>query len=290
MEGDPYRKSARPRAHGQPVVIRTYLDVMAAEMDRVHLESEGITARVIEAASYNPALGSSIAGGIRLQVSGADAERANAILGVSAPEESEGDADDTAAVRCPRCELSYCFYERPRARHGLLALTLPLMMFMKKRWRCRKCEHVWDDPKAGPANITRLEPGDPRPAFRLRRHHGGMGIFVGSLVGMVLSLLTPFPYGLLLLIACASLGWLVGRAQRADVCSVPECRALVAHGAESCPRCKATLGGAIDSAPQHYAAAADFRRELTSLREADRRSAEAAPRVAPRRRTKRLQA
>jgi rubredoxin len=266
-----YRKSATPpqQPAGDLVTARSYPDTVMAEADRAHLASEGIVGYVIEAASFNPALASAI-GGVRLQVSERDLERATEILGVISPEESEGDDEGDGAVRCPRCELAYCAHERPRmhnAAPGLGFLLLPYtMIFSEKRWHCHKCGHAWDDPKAGPTRVTRLVPGDPRPVFRLRRAHGGMGLFLGAIAGAVAALLIKSELGVLLFFALIALGVSIGRALRYDVCSVPECRAPLPPEAEACPKCKGGIAGVVHTAEEHYAAAADFRRELAGIR------------------------
>jgi hypothetical protein len=62
------------------------------------------------------------------------------------------------------------------------------------------------------------------------------------------------------------LGWRIGKAVRSDVCSEPSCRAPLARGAEECQGCKGTIAGTITSAPEHFAAAADVRREIAASR------------------------
>jgi hypothetical protein len=261
------------------VTLRRYLDPVAAQLDRASLEAAGITAHVIEAASFNPFL-SGAAGGAQLQVGERDVGRAEAILASHGPGSEDASADDgegTDVVRCPRCELAYCSLERPQLRTGSLFMpivalvTLPLLPFAKRRWHCQKCRHEWDDPKEGPAAMTRLEPGDPRPVFRLRRAHAGMGLFVGLMVGFLGGMVTSFvlgagggAVGVFLLAPVA--GWLVGRSLRYDVCSEPGCRAPLPPGEEDCPRCRGAIAGSIDAAEQHFPAAADFRRELAALR------------------------
>lgn len=268
-----YRKSAKPPppVQGNLVTARTYLDELSAQADRAHLESEGIEAHVIQAASFNPAL-TAASGGVRLQVNEDDLDAARGILGAVSPEESEGDSEDPGAVRCPRCELAYCFHEKPRLHNsgggGLGFLALPFTMFLAEtRWRCHRCGHVWDDPKEGPADVTRLKPGDPRPVFRLRRANAGMGLFLGAGAGMLaLLLIGREGLGVLLFAACVGVGLFLGRASRHDVCSVPECRALLPPDAAECPKCKGGIAGSVRTAEEHYVAAAEFRRELAGIR------------------------
>lgn len=270
-----YRSPADPPPGGPLVTVRRYLDAIAAELDRVKLEAEGVTAYVIEAARFNPALNAAL-GGVQLQVGERDVHRVEAILGREAPEESEVTADDGEgpdAVRCPRCELAYCFHERARARASTAFSLVPLLMgallvfSSRKRWRCHKCGHVWDDPKEGPAQVTPLGPDDPRPVFRLRRAHPGMGLFVGAIIGFLGSLAarTVDPIGNLLIVAGPLVGWFVGRSMQYDLCSLPGCRAPLPSDAETCPRCGGAVAGVIRRAEAHFSAAADFRRELAEV-------------------------
>jgi rubredoxin/ribosomal protein L40E len=266
-----YRESARPakRPPGELVTVQSYADTVLAEADRAHLASRGITAHVVEALGFNPALANAT-GAVRLLVGERDAPRAVEILGAVAPEEAEDDDEGESAVRCPRCELAYCALERPRmhnAAPGLGFLALPFtMLFAKERWHCHKCGHAWDDPKEGPAAITKLEKGEPRPVFRLRRAHGGMGLFLGLGVGGLASIVLGGASGGLALLCVALAGALLGRSFRYDVCSVRGCRAPLPPGAEECPKCKGGIAGVVHTAEEHYAAAADFRRELAGLR------------------------
>ena len=256
------------------VTLRKYLDPIEAQLDRARLEAEDIPARVIEPTGFNPAL-TLAAGGVTLDVRAEDALRAERILaepGVDLTVGGDDDPDDGPdAVRCPRCELPYCTFERPKLRGlapggiGLLhLLAYGLGATASKRWRCQRCEHVWDDPAEGPKTMTRLAPGDPRPVFRLRRAHAGMGVFLGVMGGFFAVILVHGP-GAVLLFVAPVLGWALGRSIGADVCSEPRCREPLSPRAEVCPGCKGSVAGRVRSAAEHYAAAADFRRELAAL-------------------------
>jgi hypothetical protein len=267
-----YRSLMTPPGEGRLVTVRRYLDPLAAQMARSRLSAEDIRAYVIEAASFNPLL-SGAAGGTQLQVSERDVDRAEAILAASPPgdDAAEGDGEGPGAVRCPACELAYCFHERRRARTNAPVLfailgAIPSLIFGRKRWHCHRCSHVWDNPKEGPAEMTRLEPGDPRPVFRLRRGHGGMGLFIGLMAGFLGGVVAGPQLGLGVALGVILVGWLIGRSLRHDVCSEPECRAPLASDAEECPRCKGSVAGVIRGAEEHFSAAADFRRELAALR------------------------
>jgi hypothetical protein len=269
----PYRTPSKPGTRGELVTVRRYLDPVVAHADCAHLTAAGITAHVIEAASYNPLLANAV-GGVQLQVGSSDVDRAEEILAAGAPGVSAelDDGEDPGAVRCPRCELAYCSFERPRLRGiapgaaGGLALIVSAFLAMgKKRWCCHRCGHVWDDPKEGPAAITKLEPDDPRPIFRLRRGHAGMGLFVGLIAGFFAGTVLGGSMGTIVGLAVIGGAWLIGGMLRHDVCSEPQCRAPLPLGVEECPRCKGAVAGVILTAEAHYSAAADFRRDLAAL-------------------------
>jgi hypothetical protein len=166
--------------------------------------------------------------------------------------------------------------EGSSAATALAFFAAPLMVLLSKRWHCHKCGHVWDDPKEGPAAMTKLESDDPRPIFRLRRARAGMGLFLGlaaCVLGAPLAALAlPRELGALSVVVYLApvVGWFIGRSLRYDVCSEPSCRTLLSPDREDCPRCKGDIAGVIRSADAHYAAAADFRRELAALRAKDR--------------------
>src|SRR5262249_42530354 len=143
------------------------------------------------------------------------------------------------------------------------------------------------NPDEGPEAPTPLAPGDPRPIFRLRRGHPGLGLFAGSLAGGVAAIaLSP---GLPVFLAGSTLGWLIGRFIRVDVCSDPRCREALPSEAEECPRCKGTVAGTIRYASEHYSASADVRRELAALRAKEKGKSDA-PKPAPKRSRRRARA
>lgn len=272
----------------RPVTIARYLDITEAQLAKVRLGGAGIEAFVIEAAGFNPLL-TGAAGGVQLQVRERDIERARGILAEALPEvedDPEPAPGGERVVRCPRCELEYCYHERVQAAGQALGPLIALAQVFAssvtpKRWRCRKCEHVWDDPDEGPARMTRLEPGDPRPVFRLRRGRGGTGLFLGLVIGFMSAMVVASLVGRIgddfgrttailgyaaLFFGVPVLGWRIGKAVQSDVCSEPSCRAPLARGAEECPDCKGTIAGTITSAPEHFAAAADVRREIAASR------------------------
>jgi hypothetical protein len=286
----PYRENLDVTSGtGELVTVRQYLDPVQAQLACTHLTAEGIEAHVFEAASYNPMLSGAV-GGARVQVREGDLVRADALLTEHPGEEALDDGEGTGVVRCPRCELAYCSHSRlswgttsGTALSLLMApvvLLLPLALLAPKRWRCQKCGHAWDDPKAGPAAITPLGPDDPRPVFRLRRAHAGMGLFLGSVAGLLAMTVVgaalprgvPQPVSMLLvlgLIVGPVLGWGVGRSMKYDLCSDPVCRTPLPSDREDCPRCNGVIAGVVLTAEEHYSAAADFRRELHAMGKTD---------------------
>lgn len=261
---------------GDTVTIAKYPDTIAAELARAHLESRGIRAFVVESAGFNPILNTTL--GTSLEVDEADAARARAILDKfdSRPAEDEAESEaeeapDDKVVRCPQCELEYCFFERPRPGRGTaLAPLVSVVAFVGKaffpeRWHCHKCEYVWDDPHEGPKQITKLPPGYPRPVFRLFRGHGGMGLFLGLVGGGLCAIFFRGGIGLFALIAGGAGGVFIGRSLGGDVCSEPSCRTALPVGASECPGCKGTVAGRINAAHEHYSAAAEERRAVAKL-------------------------
>jgi hypothetical protein len=274
------------------VTVRRYIDVVEAQLARAKLGACGIRAFVVDGASFNPILSGAI-GAVRLDVSESDLEQAEEVLAAEGadPDDPDEPAEtasyrthgaalaagrDAEVVRCPRCELEYCFFERPRFAGGpggvtgLAVLLYPLVLLSPKRWRCHKCEHVWDDPKDGPREMTRLEQDDPHPVFRLRRRNHGMGLFLGAIAGGVGGLVLNAAHswaGGLVFVLVAAFGYLMGGALGDDVCSKPGCRAPLPAAAEECPRCKGTIAGNVRRAAEHFSAAADARRAIAAHRQ-----------------------
>jgi hypothetical protein len=275
---DSYREKPEvdPR-EDELVTVATYVDLVEAEMARADLSAIGVRSFVFEPTGYGHT-----AGGIRLMVRDADAGTAQAHLADQRRHAARAldDDDDPNAVRCPRCELAYTSYGRPklwtpRASSSLfllvffpvLALLFPFArLFMKKCYRCEKCLYAWDDPKAGPKQATPLAPDDPRPVFRLRRGSPGLGLFLGSAAASLFAMV----YGQhmpLLVLAGAFGGWLLGRSMTRDICSEPSCRAQLPPDASDCPSCHGTIAGVIQNAHEHYVEAAAVRRELAAAHE-----------------------
>jgi hypothetical protein len=264
---------------GDLVTVRTYLDPTAAQLARTNLMSHGIEAHVIEAASFNPILNAAT-GGSRVEVREGDYARAASILRERPGEGETDDGEGTGVVRCPRCELAYCFHERMRLEGSSAAAAIsffaaPLLFLFPKRWHCHRCGLVWDDPKAGPEAMTPLAPDDPIPVFRLRRSHPGMGLFLGFLAGFVVQLLftagslggqnaPPLAF-LVSFFAVPAAGFFIGRSLGHDVCSEPGCRTRLPPDRDECPRCRGAIAGRVQSVDEHYVAVAEVRRELAAF-------------------------
>ena len=264
---------------GELVTVRTYLDPTAAQLARTNLMSHGIEAHVIDAASFNPILNGAT-GGSRVEVREGDHARAASILRDRPGDGELDDGEGSGVVRCPRCELAYCFHERMRLEGSSAATTVaffaaPFLLLRRKRWHCHRCGFVWDDPKAGPEAMTALAPDDPVPVFRLRRAHPGMGLFLGLLAGFAVQLVLGAAFSgdqgaaplIFVLSFCVvpPLGFMIGRAFGHDVCSEPGCRTLLPAGRDECPRCRGAIAGRVQSVEEHYVAAAEVRRELAAL-------------------------
>ncbi len=257
------------------VTVATFLDVVEAEMARADLDAIGVEAFVFEPTGFNPLL-SQAAGGIRLAVRAADAGNATVHLAEgrrAAPRalaENDGSGGDPEAVRCPRCELAFCYFGRARLTSGgsvspLMLVFFPLVaLFGPKRHRCLKCHHVWDDAAEGPRRLTAV-PSHLRPVFRLRRGSPGLGALLGSVGGVAVAA-AGVDAPIFLVIGLGAAGSVVGSAFRSDVCSEPGCRAPLPPDAPECPSCHGVVAGVITRAHAHYAESAVVRRELAATR------------------------
>jgi len=254
------------------VEVSRYPDRLAADLASAHLGSHGIRAFVLEGASFNPAL-SDAAGGVRLTVAAPEADLARQLLGGLARLEADDsdEEEDGEVVRCPRCELEYTFFEKPRVWLGaparawlLIEVVASLLLGMgKQRWRCHKCGHAWDAADAGPRRRTALPDGEPRPVFRLRRRSTGVGGFIGLMFGVFAAIVLK-SHALVLASLGSLAGALFGHPFTHDVCSEPTCRTDLALDMSGCPKCGGVIAGRVETAPDHFAASAEYRRGLAS--------------------------
>lgn len=270
-------KSEEPSGVGELVNFRSYLDPTEAKLDAARLTSDGIENHVLGEGLHNVIVPATL-DTVRIMVRESDLERARELLEVHPGDQPRDDDEEKGTVRCPRCELAYCFHERMRVEGSSSAaafsfIVAPLMFLFEPRWHCHKCGHVWDDAREGPAEMTKLADDDPTPVFRLRRSRVGMGLFLGVMTGLFAGMIAPgLPPDLRGIVGPAFffgaplLGFLLGRAWTSDVCSEPRCRTPLPSGRGTCPRCNGEIGGVIRRADEHYACAADVRRELAAAR------------------------
>lgn len=257
------------------VCIRTFSDSMGATLARMQLQDAGIRSWIVEqVGGVDPAL--NLALGVRLMVAEADAARAEEVLSARAEEAEQDEPADPTTVRCPRCEMEYCRFGKPRfvaANPMILGIAFFAWVVAQiagsRRWRCDTCGYVWDDPKEGPARRTALPEGAAKPTFRLRRGRAGTGVFLGVMVGGLLGLLAG-GLGVALALVGAAAGGAIGSIFQSDVCSTPDCREPLPQGLKKCPKCRGAVSGSVRSTEEHFAASARVRRELARAAELDR--------------------
>ncbi len=133
----------------QLVTVATFTQGIDAHLARLRLESEGIECVVADEHTVGANwLYSNAVGGVKLQVSTSDVERATGILSrepvfatPQVPESTEDDGDP----RCPNCNSTDVSYERFARRVVFvcwLFLGIPLL-FLKRKWKGLKCTHQW---------------------------------------------------------------------------------------------------------------------------------------------------
>jgi hypothetical protein len=132
------------------ITIATYIGAWEAHLARTKLESEGIFAVVLDdqIASINWFYSNAV-GGVRLQVSEADAERAALILEKAAEEEpatqQESPVLDSSIPTCPACGSTSIRRERFSPAIALLSFLLFGLPFLlnRKRVICVDCNRKW---------------------------------------------------------------------------------------------------------------------------------------------------
>lgn len=146
------------------VPLRTYADVTRAEMDRVYLERQGVSATLSDgnaASAGGPILTAN--GTVRVEVPFAQREHAIVLLEQRRrlAESRERNDDDE---RCPRCAQEDISTYQPVGTLVALMLFLPVIILLAlvlipflprlwRRWRrthwyCASCGHRWTDAPA----------------------------------------------------------------------------------------------------------------------------------------------
>lgn len=137
------------------VTVATFSYPLEANLAKAQLESEGIFSFVADEhmASMNW-LYSNSTGGVRLQVSKADAETARQILDhTPTAEELSDDAliDSEDTPKCPKCGADNVHYETfdSQAVFASQLVIIPIgamgipLSFISKNWKCDKCGFRW---------------------------------------------------------------------------------------------------------------------------------------------------
>ncbi|NUQ78235.1 MAG: DUF2007 domain-containing protein [Polyangiaceae bacterium] len=132
------------------VTVATFGEVLEAQMCRSTLAAGGVRAFVADEhlSTLNPHYVGA-ASGIRVQVRRVDVPRALEILKAAseAGEEDEGDEEDEDSAhddgpRCPQCAARYSYFEWSPVEVIFIVLMLGIpLLFMRKRWHCRRCDH-----------------------------------------------------------------------------------------------------------------------------------------------------
>jgi hypothetical protein len=242
------------------VTVRTYSDIMDAQLARTHLQSHGIAAYLPdEQMTTVYPLSAPALGGIRLQVS-----CENEVLAIELLDKYQT-ADDNELInyesnelRCPFCGSEYC-YLRETVVRTILRPFLRGSSWQpsgKKRWYCRRCESKWEgEPNQWPTFVSKksdsVHSPSKLPVFRLRRTRAFGGMALGLVGGLAIALIFQ-PEMWWLFSIPAALGFLFGKSAFFDVCSQPTCRTLLSPDSEKCPKCKRAIGGVIYRTQDHF--------------------------------------
>jgi hypothetical protein len=122
----------------EPVIVGTYGDSIAAHLARMCLESEGIKVSVVDEnlVTLDPLITNAV-GGVKLVVSGADAQAARQVL--RRPESMDEQRS------CPECGSTRVTLHEAGRR--LAWITILLLGFPIGRARtmssCEDCKHTW---------------------------------------------------------------------------------------------------------------------------------------------------
>ncbi len=134
------------------VTIATFSFPTRAYIAKSKLESEGIWSFVADVYTITANwLYSTALGGVKLQVRQEDAQRAVETLNDRSEEpvgQDEAQEQQDHAERCPVCgsgNVRYMKHATPLVFLSWLVLDFPLP-FMRRRWQCCTCSHVWQKP------------------------------------------------------------------------------------------------------------------------------------------------
>jgi putative signal transducing protein len=131
-----------PPPVGPLVTVAAFDTPLKASILASRLDAEGIECFIADAETIAAhGLLSAALGGVKVQVRGADAPRAAAIVRQQAPAFAAAEG----AARCPKCESTEVSRERFSPLFvvfGLLLLGFPLL-FTSRRLKCLKCFHRW---------------------------------------------------------------------------------------------------------------------------------------------------
>lgn len=136
-------------AHPSLVTVALFRDLSEAVLARGMLQSAGIECFLADENLirldwfYSNAIG-----GMRLQVREEDAEAAEQILNVSAPQDFifDDQQDSFEQPRCPKCgSLDIRFEGVDQATSYTSAWIGFPIPFRRDTWRCTVCEHEWKD-------------------------------------------------------------------------------------------------------------------------------------------------
>jgi hypothetical protein len=134
-------------------------------------------------------------------------------------------------------------------------------------------------PSDSPPMLADAPPGPPgtgpidfsakrTDTFRVRVRRQRFVAIVAALCGAVMAWAwgETLPIGLAIVVACAGLGYVVGRALSYDECARRECEVRIPRRAANCPRCGARVQGAIDDPLQVPDALEALRRRRVEAR------------------------
>lgn len=125
------------------VTIATFSKPEEAQMLRLRLEAGGVPAYVQDENMVQTNwLVSNAIGGVRVQIAEDDVEEARAIL-----QDPGCESEPAEMPACPKCRSMNTAPDTLPRRLSFLSLLVAgfPFLFSKTRWRCAKCNAVWDE-------------------------------------------------------------------------------------------------------------------------------------------------